>query len=296
MADELHTHRFIETGGDLFGLWSHGDTPTIFLATRPGARAVRERLAFQQDVGSHRAMERLLWASAGCQCVGMWHSHHSIGLDVLSRGDLARTMRYARRSRRDRFVDLLGFFAEEWSVRPFLYEDPAMGRTRASRIEVIAGMSPVRAMLAGSAEAQRPALRDAPIGPPVHLSCVTSEAQSPSLAPAEGDGDPEPLPVSAPQGAGRGPWRAIDAVERVVSRVVPEALRQDMQLDVLDDGSLALRLTRGETRTLVALFCSGDRLRLDAWEVVGHRPVRGQPVGDDVVSDLQRALAALEFG
>lgn len=290
LVDEMHRHRTVETGGDLFGLWSHGDVPTIFLASRPGHAAIRQRLSFQQDVASHRATEQAVWERFGVQCVGMWHSHHSIGLEVLSRGDLGRTMRYARRSNRTRFVDLLGFQRDHWHVRPFVYRDAGLGRTRATRLEVLPGVSPLRAALDGSVAA----LRGAPLGPPLRLSPLPSEPQSPLLAPQEGKGDIDPASLKPLTGRGRGPWRAINAVEQVIADVVPERLREQLQLDVVDDSTLALRLTKGHGRTLVALFSFDGTLTLGAWQVVGASPVIGRPEPGSVPASLRKAIAALE--
>jgi len=293
LIDELHRHPHVETGGDLYGLWSHGDTPTIFLATRPGAGAVRERMSFQQDVHSHRAVEGELWKGFGVQCVGMWHSHHRLGLNVLSAGDLARTMRYARRSKRDRFVDVLGFVQEaEWALRPFLYRDAAIGRTRPTLFDVLAGVSPIRAALR---DATGPFV-DAPVGPPVPYALVEGEAQSVHIAPTEGASDPRPQDFTPAPAGGRGPWRTVDRVERLVGQVVPERMLGGLELDLLDDNTLALRLSHRDDRSLVALFESGDELALRAWEVVGPRPVKGVVTGTTVAESLQRAVKALENG
>ena len=290
LVDEMHQHRTVETGGDLFGLWSHGDVPTVFLASRPGDGAVRQRLSFQQDVVSHRATEQAVWEQFGVQCVGMWHSHHSIGLEVLSRGDLGRTMRYARRSNRARFVDLLGFQRDHWHVRPFVYQDAGLGRTRATRLEVLPGVSPLRAALDGSIAA----LRGAPAGPSLRLTAVSSEPQSPLLAPEEGTGDIDPASLKPLTGRGRGPWRAVNAVERVIADVVPERLREQLQLDVVDDSTLALRLSKGQGRTLVAMFSFDGTLTLGAWQIVGASPVIGCPKPEAVSLSLRQAIAALE--
>ncbi len=290
LVDEMHRHRNVETGGDLFGLWSHGDVPTVFLASRPGEAAVRQRLSFQQDVQSHRATEQAVWQTFGVQCIGMWHSHHSIGLEVLSRGDLGRTMRYARRSNRSRFVDLLGFHRDHWHVRPFVYRDAGLGRTRATRLEVLPGISPLRAALDGSIAS----LKGPPVGPPLRLTVLPSEPQSPLLAPKEGKGDIDPASLKPLSGRGRGPWRAVHAVEQVIASVVPESLREQLQLDVVDDSTLALRLTKGQGRTLIAMFSFDGTLTLGAWQVVGASPVIGRPQPDDVSSSLQQAIAALE--
>lgn len=291
LLDEMHSHPMIETGGDLFGLWSHGDMPTIFLASRPGPAAVRETMTFQQDVRSHRRVEKGLWERFGVQCVGMWHSHHRLGMDILSRGDLGRTMRYARRSHRERFVDLLGFYEDIWCVRPFLYRDAAIGRTRATKLEVLPGVSPLRLALDSSDEA----LAGAVFGPPVPHLLLPSEPQTPRRAPKEGETDVDPASLAPAEGKGRGPWRAVDAVERLVGSIVPAPLMEGLELSVLDDHQLALQVPHRSGRTLVALLDFDGGLRVSAWEVVGDRPVVGAPSGD-VAATLKSAVSALEHG
>lgn len=139
-----------ETGGDLFGLWSHGDAPTVFLSSVPGPEAIRQSHHFQQDPATHVALERLVWNQYGLQCVGLWHSHHRLGLEHLSRGDILRTVRYSRRYKRHRFSEILGFFEKDGRVglRPTVYDNAATARTTPSIIQILPGTSPIRKALA----------------------------------------------------------------------------------------------------------------------------------------------------
>ncbi|MBT3224231.1 MAG: hypothetical protein HN348_34620, partial [Proteobacteria bacterium] len=88
IVSEIRRYPHTETGGDLFGLWSHGGAPTVFLASLPGPGAIRQSHHFQQDPATHISLERLVWDYFGLQCVGLWHSHHRLGLEHLSRGDI----------------------------------------------------------------------------------------------------------------------------------------------------------------------------------------------------------------
>lgn len=80
-------HPHIETGGDLFGLWSKGNTAVVQLVLGPGNNSKRTKVSFFQDeaylgkVGSH------LTQQYGLCHIGEWHSHHSLGLAEPSEGD-----------------------------------------------------------------------------------------------------------------------------------------------------------------------------------------------------------------
>lgn len=160
IAHEVAAHTTIETGGSLLGLWSHGTSPTVFLASRPGDRAVRAETAFQQDAETHQALEALGLRNFGIQALGLWHSHHGLGLHELSAGDVERTMGIARRTDRRRFCDVLCYLANSRgrslrradvvvTVKPYVYTDAFTGERAATYFEVLPGMSPVRAALVG---------------------------------------------------------------------------------------------------------------------------------------------------
>ncbi len=279
LIDEMAAHPMEETGGDLIGLWSHGDTPTIFLATRPGANAIHESMYFQQDAVAHRATERLAWIQHGMQCVGMWHSHHRLELHDLSRGDLARTMRYARRYRRQRFVDVLGYvISDNWHVKPYVYRDAAVGRTARTRLVVLPGESPLRAALRDASPPElTTSLVPAPPGPVRPWTATIGEPLSPHAAETEGAMD-EVIPTGPPPDPGAGPWRAIDAVEKLVDDQVPERIRETMELDLVD-GGLVLRLNSGNRRLVFGLSFDGT-LGVHGWEIVGPRPITAAGGGE----------------
>src|SRR3954452_17517729 len=134
----------LETGGELLGLWSHADNPTVLLAGvtvvlagTPAPKSARGSTWFEQDLNAHMELERLAWQELGIQVVGLWHSHHTLGLHDLSGGDLRRTRGYSVRHRRPRYSEILAFLApppptDERSrqhdavwLRPFVYEDAA---------------------------------------------------------------------------------------------------------------------------------------------------------------------------
>lgn len=156
IVHETGNYETTETGGSLFGLWTNIGNPTILLASRPGEQAIRTDTHFEQDAGTHRMMEELMVHHHGVQAVGLWHSHHGLGLHELSGGDVRRTMQFAHRNQRKLFCDLLCYFARrgrganeppEVTIKPYVYYDAADGRRRPTSIVVLPGLSPLRGSL-----------------------------------------------------------------------------------------------------------------------------------------------------
>lgn len=96
-----------ETGGELFGFWTHSGAPVVQLASGPGPNARHEAAAFFQDREYLVAVGEVLRDRHGLQHIGEWHSHHSLGLDRPSagdRGDEGTVRRALRRYGFPRFV------------------------------------------------------------------------------------------------------------------------------------------------------------------------------------------------
>nr|WP_042177794.1 hypothetical protein [Kibdelosporangium sp. MJ126-NF4]CEL12772.1 hypothetical protein [Kibdelosporangium sp. MJ126-NF4]CTQ98458.1 hypothetical protein [Kibdelosporangium sp. MJ126-NF4] len=156
VVHETEVNQNIETGGSLYGLWTESGNPTIMLAVRPGPHAIHQVTQFEQDATAHQAIERVLAEFCGVQAVGLWHSHHRLGLHELSGGDLRRTMRFAARNNRRRFCDVLSFIEDAGhssarvAVKPYVYVDAAAGKRAPTTFVVLPGVSPIRAALAAS--------------------------------------------------------------------------------------------------------------------------------------------------
>jgi hypothetical protein len=129
IADETCNYTDIETGGSLFGLFSHGGGPTIFLATRPTARAARGPHTLELDPVVTNDLEQRCWDGFGVQGIGMWHSHHRIALYEPSSGDQERTRRYAARYQRPQYTEILANFLDEPDGRDGLGTTPHSGRS-----------------------------------------------------------------------------------------------------------------------------------------------------------------------
>ncbi|WP_406440443.1 hypothetical protein OHB00_33820 [Streptomyces sp. NBC_00631] len=157
--DETQSHSDIETGGSLFGLFSHGGDPTVQLATRPTERAVRNLHSLELDPQVTFEMETLLWERFGTQCVGMWHSHHSIGLYEPSSGDRERTRRYGLKFQRPQYVEVIANLTGEGRTKvlrkpapkvlltPFFYLDSRILSRSNTEFQVLPGESPLRQAL-----------------------------------------------------------------------------------------------------------------------------------------------------
>ncbi|MER7362447.1 hypothetical protein [Nonomuraea wenchangensis] len=166
ICDETFEHQDIETGGGLYGLFSHGGSATVFLATRPAGQVVRSEATLELDPEVARAMENGMWTTFGLQSLGMWHSHHWIGLFEPSSGDLSRARGLAAKAERLRHVEILANFVNgegaaapqrprlPWRrdhsgdavvrLTPFFYPDVARSERAAASFAVIPGESPIR--------------------------------------------------------------------------------------------------------------------------------------------------------
>jgi len=162
----------LETGGIGFGLWTHGGRPVVFLATDAGPKAIRQCAYCQHDINFFHSTVRFIEKTFGIQWLKDWHSHHSLGLDNPSGGDLQQIRSIAQKKGVQRWAGIiattayndddrqlniknnsaLNLFGQSSRVRinAFLYDDPQAAQERRIPIKVIPGISPIRmALLAG---------------------------------------------------------------------------------------------------------------------------------------------------
>jgi hypothetical protein len=88
MASEVLVHRDQETGGSLFGAWSHTGQPLIYAVSGPGPGARHGVASFFPSPDHMAHLGGLLFSRAGLQHIGEWHSHHRLGLAEPSGGDI----------------------------------------------------------------------------------------------------------------------------------------------------------------------------------------------------------------
>ena len=136
----------------------------VWLATRPGGKFSRRETSLDLDHRLQRDIEAMAWRQFGIQSLGMWHSHHQIGLYEPSGGDRRRTANFAAKAERKFYVEILcnlpraegerrGHDREsERSVgpviiAPFVYVDAPRLERGAAEITVLPGISPLRTAL-----------------------------------------------------------------------------------------------------------------------------------------------------
>ena len=83
----------IETGGSLFGYWTHSKSPIVSLASGPGRGSRHNHTSFYQNETYLHDMGTELYDQHGMQHIGEWHSHHRLGLNQPSEGDV-NTIRF----------------------------------------------------------------------------------------------------------------------------------------------------------------------------------------------------------
>ena len=97
-------HGYLETGGDLFGLWKDDHTAVVQLVLGPGKNCQRASASFYQDVDYlEKAGSQLIKKEGVCH-IGEWHSHHKIGLKQPSGGDRGTVWRNMPSYGLNRFV------------------------------------------------------------------------------------------------------------------------------------------------------------------------------------------------
>ena len=106
----------IETGGDLYGLFSHARRPVIQLATPAGPKAVHEYAHFRQDTEYTQRLSTYLRSVYATQYFGNHHSHHILGIQGLSEGDIRSTHSIAHKNGYRNMCQLLVTFAGHSSL------------------------------------------------------------------------------------------------------------------------------------------------------------------------------------
>lgn len=134
-----------ETGGDLFGAFTHGGMPVIWLASGPGPHAQGDRTHFQQDTNFTSMWEQWLTRNFALQYIGSWHSHHRLGLQQPSAGDRAAAQSYARNHHRDKTTEII-VTIESGQVKlwPYFYPNAREESWVNSQLHMLDGTNTVR--------------------------------------------------------------------------------------------------------------------------------------------------------
>ena len=114
----------IETGGNLFGLWTPFGIPFVQYVVGPGRNAEHHHTHFRQDFNFLDKNADLLVKEHALHHIGTWHSHHSLNLDYPSNGDSNSTFSGMRECNLKSFVLLIGNYCNGQStVNAFRYYD-----------------------------------------------------------------------------------------------------------------------------------------------------------------------------
>ena len=83
----------LETGGDLFGLWTTEGNAVLHVVLGPGQNCKRTGVSFYQDVPYLKENGELLTQDYMLCHIGEWHSHHQLHLFQPSGGDSSTVIR-----------------------------------------------------------------------------------------------------------------------------------------------------------------------------------------------------------
>ena len=87
MCTEVYKHQHIETGGNLFGLWTTSGSAIIHVMLGPGQNCKRTSTSFHQDLEYMARVGRFVNDNFMLCHIGEWHSHHNLSLSKPSAGD-----------------------------------------------------------------------------------------------------------------------------------------------------------------------------------------------------------------
>lgn len=133
----------METGGNLFGLWTPFGIPFIQYVVGPGRNAEHHHAHFRQDFDFLDKNADFLVKEHALHHIGTWHSHHSLDLDHPSDGDTHSTLSGMRECRLKSFILLIGNYRHgKSSVNAFRYYDN--GSCIRLKWIILDGESPVR--------------------------------------------------------------------------------------------------------------------------------------------------------
>ena len=87
LCAEVYKHQHIETGGNLFGLWTTSGSAVIRVVLGPGQHCKRTDTSFHQDLEYMGRVGRFVNDNYMLCHIGEWRSHHNLSLSKPSAGD-----------------------------------------------------------------------------------------------------------------------------------------------------------------------------------------------------------------
>jgi len=149
----------LETGGDLFGFWTHSGAPVVQYVLGPGSGSRHNSASFYQDRDHLIKAGEILRNKHGLQHIGEWHSHHQMGLAEPSGGDSNTVIRALQRYNFPRFllcianIRSIAGIMKKWNVNVgcFLYSSH-QANYQAGAWVVLPGESPIRSNVKSRSE------------------------------------------------------------------------------------------------------------------------------------------------
>lgn len=143
----------LETGGDLFGFWTHSGSPVIQFVLGPGQKSRHNLASFYQDKEHLIQAGEFLRSKHGLQHIGEWHSHHQMGLAQPSGGDEQTVFNALRQYNFPKFLLCIANLrpaTETWKLNQyivnvgcFLFES-SYSRYKAGSWVILPDKSPIR--------------------------------------------------------------------------------------------------------------------------------------------------------
>ena len=117
MAGTAYTYGGIETGGEVYGLSTHGKKPVLMYTTPPGKNAIHEIAHFMQDIDGMKKLNSFLFYNFGLQYHGSYHSHHYLNIKDPSGPDIRANQSMASRNGYSYLCQFILTFTDERSQR-----------------------------------------------------------------------------------------------------------------------------------------------------------------------------------
>jgi hypothetical protein len=155
MARFVRDYPDIETGGDLFGFWTHTGSPVVEYVLGPGQDADHEGAEFHQAAAFLRLCGAMLRDLHGLQHVGTWHSHHRLELTEPSNGDSTTMQKAVDNNQFSGWMLTICNFRDRGDfvdMRSYMYRPGQEGTHSQLTWVLLPGASPVRAAMRSISE------------------------------------------------------------------------------------------------------------------------------------------------
>ncbi|XP_020617616.1 uncharacterized protein LOC110055566 [Orbicella faveolata] len=114
----------LETGGNLFGLWTSNGDAVLHVVLGPGRNCTRTGASFYQDIPYLKRNGELLTQDYMLCHIGEWHSHHQLRLFEPSRGDSSTVIRNYPRGTCGFLLIIANILSpREVKLSPYLYTE-----------------------------------------------------------------------------------------------------------------------------------------------------------------------------